>query len=171
MKQKLIFLLLVLCIATTEEAFSQMAKFKALFLYNFTQNVEWPPSASNPNEFVITVIGDKEMATELEKLAQVKKVGTKTIVIKQENQVKNLEDSHVIFLSAGKSSLMSMLSSDQDGKPALLISSKEGLCSDGAAISFTTVDGKLRYEICSSNIEKHGLKVNNKLLSLGIPVN
>lgn len=170
MKQKLIFLLFVLFITTTEESYSQMAKFKALFLYNFTQNVEWP-SNGNQNEFVITVIGDKEMAAELQKLAQVKKVGTKTIVIKESSQIKNLTNSHVIFLSSGKSSLMSMLSAEQQNNPTLLISSKEGLCNDGAAISFTTVDGKLRYEICSSNIEKHGLKVNTKLLSLGIPVN
>ena len=170
MKQKLIFLLFILFITTTEESYSQMAKFKALFLYNFTQNVEWPSNA-NQNEFVITVIGDKEMAAELQKLAQVKKVGTKTIVIKQSSQIKDLTNSHVIFLSSGKSSLMSMLSAEQQENPTLLISSKEGLCNDGAAISFTTIDGKLRYEICSSNIEKHGLKVNTKLLSLGIPVN
>nr|WP_319400487.1 YfiR family protein [uncultured Carboxylicivirga sp.] len=171
MKQKTIFLLLVLSLITTEESFGQMAKFKALFLYNFTQNVEWPAETNLSSEFIITVVGDREMASELEKLAKVKKVGNKTIVIKQTNQVKSLDNSHVIFLSQAKSGLMPMLSTGQQGKHSLIISSKEGLCSNGAAISFTTVEGKLRYEISASNIEKQGLKVNTKLISLGIPVN
>jgi len=156
---------------TTFKAYSQMAKFKALFLYNFTQNVEWPASSYHSNDFIVTVIGDKEMASELEKLAQVKKVGAKTIIIKQSNQVKDVEDSHIIYLSSSKSSLMPILSSEHLGKPVLIISSKEGLCSKGAAISFTTVDGKLRYEISTSNIKNQGLEVNNKLISLGIPAN
>ncbi len=170
MKQKLVFLLFILFIGTTEHAFSQMTKFKALFLYNFTQNVEWPSSGGS-NEFIITVIGDKEMASELNKLAKVKKVGSKTMVIRSIDQVKDVEDTHLIYLSTNKSNLISMLSAEHKDKPVLLISSDQGLCAKGAGISFTIVDGKLRYEICETNIQNHGLKVNNKLISLGIPVN
>lgn len=171
MKPRLILLLFLLCSATTFKAYSQMAKFKALFLYNFTQNVQWPASSNHSNDFIVTVIGDKEMATELEKLAQVKKVGAKTIIIKQSNQVKDVEDSHIIYLSSSKSSLMPILCAEQELKPVLIISSKEGWCNKGAAISFTTVDGKLRYEISPDNFKNHGLEVNTKLISLGIPVN
>nr|WP_321407167.1 YfiR family protein [uncultured Carboxylicivirga sp.] len=171
MKKHILILLLLFLAGTSEEAFCQMTKFKALFLYNFTQNVEWPPNTISSNEFIITVVGDDEMAGELEKLAQVKKVGSKTMVIKQTNQVKDINDSHVVFLSSTKSDLMSRLAIQQEGQPVLLISSKEGLCKDGAAICFTTVDGKLRYQINEDNINARSLKVNNKLISLGISTN
>ena len=163
--------MLLLLIGSSGEVFGQMTKFKALFLYNFTQNVEWPPNSISSKEFVITVVGDNDMANELKKLAEVKKVGSKTMVIKQTNQVKDVTNSHVVFLSTNKSDLMSRLAIQQDGQPVLLISSKEDLCNDGAAICFTTIDGKLRYQINEDNIIARSLKVNNKLISLGISTN
>jgi len=44
------------------------------------------------------------------------------------------------------------------------------LCQYGAAISFLTVGGKLRYEICPSVIESHNLKITQKVISLGIEI-
>lgn len=163
-------MLFLFLLGTTGRAFSQMTKFKALFLYNFTQNVEWPSTISS-DEFIIAVIGDKEMASELEELARVKKVGSKTMVVRYVQSVKELGDAHLVYLSSNKSNLMPVLSANQQGRTVLLVSSNEGLCAKGAAISFVIVDGKLRYEICEANFEKHGLKVNKKLISLGMQAN
>nr|WP_321450151.1 YfiR family protein [uncultured Carboxylicivirga sp.] len=171
MKKIIVLLLILFAIGSTEQAFCQMTKFKALFLYNFTQNVEWPNESISPEEFIITVVGDADMAKELQKLAEVKKVGAKSMVIKQTNQIKDISHSHVIFLGSNKSNLINQLASQHKAEPILLVSSKQGLCSNGAAICFTTVDGKLRYEISENNIKKRNLEVNTKLLSLGIKVN
>ena len=171
MNQKLILLLFLLLIGTLERACGQTAKFKALFLYNFTQNIGWPSNSETSDKFIITVVGDKEMVTELEKLASIKKVGSKSIIVQGCNQVKEVGVSHMVYLSETKSNLMPLLSAEQQNKPVLLVSSKEGLCPKGAAICFTTIDGKLRYEISPNNISNHNLEVNNKLISLGITVN
>ncbi len=171
MNQKLILLLFLISLGTLQRACGQTAKFKALFLYNFTQNIGWPSNSGSSDKFIITVVGDKEMMTELEKLAAIKKVGSRSIIVKHCNQVKEVSDSQMVYLSATKSNLMPLLAAEHQNKPVLLVSSKEGLCPKGAAICFTTVDGKLRYEISPSNIGNHNLEVNNKLISLGIAVN
>lgn len=171
MYQKLLLLGLLFLFGTVHKSSAQMSKFKALFLYNFTQNVDWPASATSGNEFIVTVVGDKEMASELKNLAKVKKVGTKTLVIKETNALKDIEKSHVVFLGSSKSNLMSQLKSQHEGVPVLLISSKEGLCEQGAGISFMIASGKLRYQISEANIKSQGLQVNSKLLSLGTAVN
>ncbi|MCU4175860.1 YfiR family protein [Carboxylicivirga sp. N1Y90] len=170
MYQKLLLLGLLFLFGTVHKSSAQMPKFKALFLYNFTQNVDWPTSATSGSEFIVTVVGDKEMAKELKNLAKVKKVGTKTLVIKEANALKDIETSHVVFLGSSKSNLMSQLKSQQANVPVLLISSKEGLCEQGAGISFMIASGKLRYQICEANINDQGLQVNSKLLSLGTVV-
>ncbi len=168
--KKTILLLCVLCLgAMMSEMKGQTATFKALFLYNFTKNIEWPASDSG-NELVITVLGDDEISAELEKIAKVKKAGNKSIKIVTAKSVKDIADTHMVFLGSAKSALMNTLSHEKAGQPVLLVADKEGLCKQGAGISFLTVGGKLRYEICPAIIESHNLKVTQKVLSLGIQV-
>ncbi|MCU4156006.1 YfiR family protein [Carboxylicivirga sp. A043] len=168
--KKTILLLCVLCLgAMMSEMKGQTATFKALFLYNFTKNIEWPASAVG-SELVITVLGDDEISAELEKIAKVKKAGNKSIKVVTARSVKDIADTHMVFLGSAKSSLMNTLSHENEGKPVLLVADKGGLCKQGAGISFLTVGGKLRYEICPSIIESHNLKVTQKVLSLGMQV-
>jgi len=163
-------LLIVTCLLVMGSALhvsGQISTFKALFLYNFTQNIEWPGPAAGNGDFVITVLGDNEMASELEKLAKVKKVGARSLLIRKVDNVDEVGDTHIVFLATSKSSLIPMLESYQKGKNTLIVADKSGLCSQGAGIAFTTIEGKLRYEICPERIEEHGLKVSQKLVTLG----
>ena len=165
--RKLLFVTCLLVFGSALHVSGQISTFKALFLYNFTQNIEWPGPAAGNGDFVITVVGDSEMAAELEKLAKVRKVGTRKMLVRKVNNVDEVGDTHIVFLAASKSSLMPMLDSYQKGKSVLIVADKAGLCRQGAGIAFTTIDGKLRYEICTSHIEAHGLKVSHKLITLG----
>lgn len=168
MKQQLLLLSLVLAIFSVP-ASAQMSKFKALFLYNFAKNIDWPDNSVG-DTFVITIVGDDDLASELEDLAEVRNLGNYNLTIKKASTVDQLDDSQIIYLGQSKSSLMPMLASYQKEKPALLVGGKEGLCSQGAGISFVTIDGKLKFQICPANIEGRGLKMAQKLVYLGIEV-
>ena len=168
--RKLILLFCVICLgAMISEVKGQTATFKALFLYNFTKNIEWPASSSS-NEVTIVVLGDDEIYTELEKIAKVKKVGNKSIKIVSAKSIRDIGDANIVFLGSNKSSLMQSLSHEQEGKPILIVADKKGMCKHGAGISFLTVNGKLRYEISPAIIAAHDLKVTQKVVSLGIKV-
>lgn len=168
--RKILLLMSVLCIsATLHQAKAQTATFKALFLYNFTKNINWP-QAGNSSELVITVLGDDEIKAELEKIAKVKKAGNKTIKVVSAKNINEIGTSHIIFLGSSKSSQMASLSAAQANKSVLLVADKKGLCSQGAAITFLTVNGKLRYEISPSQIKAQKLEVTQKIVSLGISV-
>lgn len=158
--------LLLLSLLVAIPATSQMSQFKALFLFNFAKNVDWA-GQNTGNEFVITIIGNDDLTLELKNLAKIRKIGSKTLVIKEVSGADNIEDSQIIYLSASKSSLMPILASYQKGKPALLVGDKQGLCAQGAGISFFTTGGRLQFEICPPNVEGHGLKMSQKLIALG----
>lgn len=149
---------------------AQMAQFKALYLYNFAKNIGWP-EADNGSDLVITVIGDNELSSELEKLAKSRMVGSRKVIVKQAATIGNLDNSQIVYLSDSKSSQIVSLVAHEQGKKSLVVGGKAGLCSQGASISFIPVDGKLKYEISNSNIKKSGLSVAAKILQLGIEVN
>lgn len=169
MKHRFLLLSLVL-VFTSIPASAQMTKFKALFLFNFAKNINWPANTTE-KDFLVTVIGDNELADELKELAKVRTVGAQKLIVKEASTVDTqMEDSHIIYLAQNKCSLMPMLASYQKGKPSLLVGAKEGLCSQGAGISFVTIGGKLKFQICPDNIQKQGLQLAQKLVYLGIEV-
>lgn len=163
--KKIVFLLL-LSLMVTSPASSQMSQFKALFLFNFAKNVNWPEDLGS-SDFVITVIGNNELAEELKGLAKIRKINNSNLVIKEVRNAEEISNSHIIYLSSPQSSLMPIIASYQKNNPVLLVADKQGLCTQGAAISFFTSEGKLKYEICQRNVESHGLKVSQKLIALG----
>ncbi len=161
----LLFSFLVLGLVQTVSA--QMAQFKALYIYNFAKNVGWP-EGDNSKDFVITVIGDNEMAVELENLTKTRKIGARSVVVKKAPMVSDASASQIIFLGSSKSSQITALATSFGTSKTLLVSDKQGHCSSGAAICFMPVDGKLQYEISARNIKKAGLSIAAKIISLGI---
>ncbi len=167
--QRLIMLALFLTLGSAF-SFAQTGQFKALFLYNFAQNLNYPEGSIN-GKFTITVIGDSEVASELKELSKSRKVGSHSLIIKETTSLENNEDSQIIYLAESQSSQMPILKSYLKNKPVLLVGNQKGLHSQGAGICFVMVNGKLRFEICSKNIEEHGIKCSSKLTSLGIAIN
>ena len=146
---------------------AQVTKVKASFLYNFTKYISWPEEKGK-QEFVITVLGDKELGLILNDLAKKNKIQGKPLVVKTANQIKDIGNSDMVYIGATKGGYTESVNSMLRNEPVLIVCDKPGYCKKGAGICFTTIGGKLRYEINSGNIEKKGLSVSNKLLSLGI---
>ncbi|MCQ2227456.1 MAG: YfiR family protein [Bacteroidales bacterium] len=166
MKQLLLSILLVACSFVAK---AQMAQFQALYIYNFAKNIGWPSEDAN-KELVITVIGDNDLAAELNKLAATKAVGTRKVVVKESATTNGLQKSDIVFIGEAKSGQIGSLMSAQEGNKNLIVSGKKGLCAQGAGISFLSEGGKLKFEISNKNISKRGLQVSQKLISLGTEV-
>ncbi len=164
MKKLLLFGLLVFFGTICSQA--QMAKFQALYLLQFAKNTSWPQE-DNGKPFVITVVGDNALASELKAIAATKSVGNRQISIAEAATASGLSKSDIIFLGESKSSQMSSLVSAQSGNKVLIVSGSKGMCSQGAGISFVPEGGKLNFEIHEGNIAKNGLKVTPKIVSLG----
>lgn len=114
MKHRFLLLSLVL-VFTSIPASAQMTKFKALFLFNFAKNISWPDN-STEKYFLVTVIGDNELASELKELAKVRKVEAQQLIVKEASTVEaQMGNSQIIYLAPSKSSLMPMLTSYQKG--------------------------------------------------------
>jgi hypothetical protein len=165
MKRIRLFLCLagVLCYATV---FGQNEKFKALFICNFTNYIDWPGGSGGT--FVIAVYGESPIISELQTSAKFKKVGNASIEVRKVGSAAEIGNAQIVFVPANKKKALGEISQSLSGKPTLIIS-------DGASsefgINFVEVDQKQSFQISKSNIEMHRLKVNSTLISLGIPVN
>lgn len=146
--------------------YAQTEKMKALFIYSFTNYIDWP---RGPHDvFVITVLGDTPVQSELEANSQLKKVNGTMIEVKKVVSVAEIGYTNIIFVPSSKKQLMSAIGSALAGKNVLIVS--DGATSD-FGINFVMVNQKLSFQVSKSRIQAHNLKVNSQLLSLGIAVN
>ncbi len=141
-------------------------KYQALFVYNFTRFIEWPSNGSS--EFVIGVLGKSSIYNELQTLASAKKVGNQTIVIKQFLNSSEVVTCQILFVSNEVASQISQMAASFQSKNTLIITDRAGSTGKGAGINFVNADGKQRFEISKSNVDKTGLKVNKQLLDMAM---
>ena len=142
-------------------------KIHSLFVYKFTQYIEWP---SKTGDFVIGVVGNSPIIAELEAIAASKKVDTRTIVVKKLSASADLSACQMVFISEGQSSNLSSITAKLQGKPTLIVSETNGGAKKGAGINFVIIDDKMKFELNKGAIEKQGLKVSGDLTKLAIVV-
>lgn len=165
-----LFVMVGFVFTLTMTAKAQMAQFQALYIYNFAKNIAWPAEDSQ-KDLVVTVIGDNDLISELNKLAQTKKIANRKLVVKEAPVVNGLAKSDIIYLGESKSAQIATLVANQKGNRTLIVSGKQGHCANGAGVSFVMNGAKLGFEISSNNISSGGLQVSQKLLNLGTEVN
>jgi hypothetical protein len=150
--------------------FDTNAKYKAVFIYNFTKYFEWPDKKKE-GSFVIYVVGKNDnLITELKSLASKKKVGNQDIEIKTSSVYDPSIVSQIIYLLPDVSKSLADVSSKSKKQGILVVAENTGACKTGSAINFLAVENKLKFEYSKNNAVKAGLKTNDDFKSLAINV-
>ena len=147
----------------------QQSMFKALFMFNFAKYIEWPNQAKQ-SEFIIGVSGNDDIISELNKLAAVRKINGKPIVIKKVMTPSEAPNANIYYIPTANSGQLSKATTYFSGKPTLIITNKDDLCKKGACLNYVNRNGKMKYEVNQANIKSHQLNVDPKLIALGIEI-
>src|SRR5574344_362944 len=148
---------------------ASMAQFKALYLYNFAKYTGWPPSDSG-NDLVITIIGDKELTIELEKIAQYRLVGNRKIVVREAESIDAVAESQIVYVAESQCIEIHKCTFMCGYNQTLIIAGRHGFCADGAGIALALNNGKLSFDYCDKNIRRQGLSFSQKLEQQGVDV-
>jgi len=161
MKRLLLSVFIILFIIQFNYAQVEMSKAHAMFSYNFTKFFDWPPSEKQ-GDFVMGVLGSRNLTLELEKVTTGKKNVTQPIVVKYFRNIDEVEKCHVIFVDALKSGEISGIHT-KTGTHCLVITDSNTGINKGAAIQFVTEGNRLKYDFKSENASKYGLKFHSKV--------
>lgn len=149
---------------------AQNEKFKALFLYNFIKNVEWPQSYKQ-GDLIIGVLGNNPIIKELETISSTQRAGSQSMKVKVFSSVEEINNCHILYIAPGKAAAIPQLLAKLNGSSTLIVSDSKGGIQQGSGINFIMDGDKLKFEIKRQHIEVKGLKVSTSLLNLGIVVN
>ena len=167
MKKVLFLLLLVASTGVIKAQDATLSKYKSLFTLNFIRYIGWADEAKE-GDFVIGVLKNSSIASQLEKNVVGKKVGYQTIVIKEFKNVDEITNCNIIYVgeSINYSKHSNTISQKLNNKNTLIITEDNNAISNGSMINFVIVDNKLKFEVSSTNATKSGLKFSNTLMAL-----
>lgn len=170
--RKYIFCLLVtFFVLNTDHLQAQAAdyRFHSVFIYNFTKYIQWPASQQS-GDFVIAVVGNSPITSELEKMAANKTVGTQKIVIKHLKSISEATHCHILFVPSDHPSNFETIQQKLKGKHTLVITEKTGMAQKGSGINFVWQDNKWKFELNEQATQNAGLKVSKELSKLAVHV-
>lgn len=143
-------------------------RMQSLFLYNFASKyIEWPTPYKEGN-FVIGILGETPLMSELNTVTAAKKVFNQSIEIKKFNSSSEITKCNMLFIPFDKSDALQDVINKMKGSSTLIITEKEGILKQGAIINFVSVDGKLKFETNKTEIEKREIRIAADLLKLSV---
>jgi len=150
-------------------SFGQDAKYKSLFIYNFTKHVGWP-DANKTGDFVIGVYGSPDVLSSLQGITAGKSAGSQKIVVIELETLDNLDNIHILFVSADKSGgdKFAEVLSKVGSRSILVVTERTGLAKKGSHINFILHAGKIKFELNKANITNQKLQVSSYLENMAI---
>ena len=168
LKRSIAFAFLSLCIIVNVDLHAQTPtkeyQVKAVFLFNFSQFVKWPPAAfSNSNApFIIGIVGHDPFGSYIdETVAGEKMMGHPIKILRCENK-EDIKDCHILFIDDNESEREVI--STLDNRSVLTVSDEADFAKHGGMIRFFTENNKIRLEINISAAKAAKLEISSKLL-------
>lgn len=139
---------------------------KALFIYNFTKQIEWPAQKMTGTKFVIAVVGKSSVSDRLNQLLSGRKIFDKPVEVRVVDGMEDALTAQIVFIPKSQTDKLPAYLDKISGKQALVITEEKHIASKGVSINLYLKEDRLRFELSESTIRKEALKVSNQLLEL-----
>ncbi len=149
---------------------AQMEKYKAIFLYKFAQNFEWP-SNKNSDNYTIGVFGDLSLQDELARLTNGRTINGKPIEVVKFVPGNSLDPLCILFIADKNKDTIDLMSKAGKASNTVIVSESPGLSKKGACINFVNNGNSLKFELNEANLNESNVKASGSIKSLAILVN
>ncbi len=153
--------------AAAETAISAEYKVKAVFLFNFTQFVEWPAGAFSSDEapLVIGILGGDPFDAYLDDLVKGEKVGRRPLVVRRCKSPEEIAGCHILFINRSRAAELPQILERLKGRSVLTVSDLDTFNRQGGMMRLATEAGKIQLKISVAPAKSAGLVISSKILS------
>jgi hypothetical protein len=139
---------------------------KAVFVYNFSRFVEWPPQAfSAPDEpFVIGILGGDPFGARLDEAVRGERIDQHPLLVRRVRNVAEIGDCRILYIDRSENAQLPQILAALDHRSTLTVSDLDGSSQRGVMIQFTTENNRIRLRINVESARASGLTISSKLL-------
>jgi hypothetical protein len=160
-------LLLAFCAsALPGEVVSREYQLKAVYIYHFTEFVDWPKTAfSTPDSpIVIGVLGPDPFAGHLEQAIRDERVRNRRLIIQRYQRVQEVENCHLLFISASENARLEGILAELKGRSILTVGETEDFALRGGMIQFIKVENRIRFRVNLGAARAAKIQISSKIL-------
>jgi hypothetical protein len=141
-------------------------RVKAVFLFNFTQFVEWPPGVFKSPEapFVIGILGDDPFGAEIDSVVRGETVGLRPLVIERYHAVTDVRDCNILYIGRTQIGHLPEILAALAGRSILTVSDSDTADQRGVMIRLLTQSNRIRMQIDVGAAKRGNLTISSKLL-------
>ena len=143
------------------------ASVKAAYLYKFPAYIEWPASAfaSPTAPFVFGVVGQEEVAAELERLVAGRQWSGHPMTVKRIDG-ENARGVHVLFVGRGAGDRIAAIVRAAQLPGVLVVTENDKGFAAGSAINFVLQDDRVVFEVSPDAAERNALRISSRMLAV-----
>lgn len=157
---------LSLALASSAAAAATEYQVKAVFLFNFSQFVDWPPAAfAGPSTpITICVLGRDRFGAALDESVQGEIVNDRPLAVQRYRRVEELGNCHILFIDRSEASKLPQILAPLAARNILTVSDMDDFAGRGGMIHFITVGNKIRLRVNLAAAQAASLEISSKLL-------
>lgn len=160
--------------ALGQEVINREHKVKAAYLYNLGRYITWPEKSFAGREapFVIGLIEPALVTEDLQKIAEVKTIDGRPIVVRVFTRPEDIRYCHILFLPQGvEPTLQREIVRKFSGNHTLLVGESEEFLDYGGVIAFVVRENTVRLVIALEAAQRESLQISAKLLQIAHTTN
>jgi hypothetical protein len=141
---------------------------KAVFLFNFTQFVDWPANAfeNAQSPLVIGVIGDNPFGAYLTQTVSGEKINGHPLTVQYYKSEEEIKLCHILFVNVNETKKLEQVLETAKGKNMLTVSDHPDFLKQGGMIRFVTNNNKIKLQINIDACRESKMVLSSKLLRL-----
>ncbi|MFA6540718.1 MAG: YfiR family protein [Bacteroidota bacterium] len=166
--------LLLMCTAALSQSQKEIEyRFKAVYMLNFLQFMEWPDSAfeNDQSPIIISVVGDDPFGNILDETFRNEKFNGHPVMLTRFHSINEAGKSHIMFIGTSEKNISTEVLKRLSEASVLTISDLDHFGTMGGGIGFYIEQNKVRFEINLNALKQGDLKASSKLLRLARIVN
>lgn len=147
---------------------SREYQLKAVFIFNFTQFVEWQPSSFPTDQapIVIGILGKNPFGGYLEDIVSGEKVNGHPVSVQYYSNLAEVRSCHILFINLPEPNQMERVIQDLKDRHTLTVSDEPEFSERGGIIRLFTRDNKIKFQVNLEASKSVGLVLSSKLLRL-----
>jgi len=159
-------LLLCLFICHATRAATAEYQLEAVFLFNFTQFVEWPPNAfaHEDSPLSICVLGEDPFGNYLDDIVRGENAGHHPLVVERHRSTDPVEHCHILFFGQSEMENFRRVLQGIKNNSVLTVGGFQGFANNGGIIRFNVIENKLKLRINLNAAHDARLTISSKLL-------
>lgn len=140
-------------------------EIKAVLVEKFTRFVEWETIDDfSSKKFTITILGNNNYKAIFDKIYSKRKIKDMDVHLNYSNDLKNIDNSDLIFITDSYNGETETLLNMIDNKPVLTISERISDKDNNIMIIIYVENQRITYDVNFQAVEKSGLKMSSLLL-------